>query len=229
MAFNGPLSLMLMGPDEGGVQVPVARWDYKPQDVRAAITEGGKTIQFHLELPLDTPTTEEARLWVRLLQRRGAKVLAHAELQLHEPGLFSSRPETAGDKAGPMVATTSDDSEFDKQGDTPATTSVTSGASGMFDGGWAIARPGQPAGFAQDGPAESGDWRATLELPPSATASSAPAKPKPRVNRPREKTEIRNAASTNIAKRSTWSPERPEGASADDPRTATRPKWSATR
>jgi hypothetical protein len=233
IAFSGPLSLMLMGPVEGGVQVPVARWDYRPQDVRAALSADGdgKTIQFHLELPPDTPTSDGTQLWVRLLQRQGAKLLAHADIKLQEPGLFSSRSEVRSDHAAgspldadtaPMVATAGEDG-----GAMP--TGTASASSEVFDGGWTIARPGQPGGITKDGEAEKNDWRATLEQPPSVAASSAAAKPKPRVSRPRERTAPRNVAKAEPANRSAWSPERSAGAPRDVSRTATRPTWSATR
>jgi len=233
IAFQGPLSLMLMAPAEGGVRVPVARWDYRPQDVRAAVQAAtdGDTIQFNLELPADTPISKDTQIWVRLLQRGGAKLLEHADIKLEEPGLFSSRstdgredaaPAGSGRGAAPMAATA------DEHGATTAQTGQAAIGSEMIDGGWTIARPGRPAGMAKDGEANNSDWRASLEPPPSITVRSPAAKPKPRVSRPREPRSSGNLTKTKTPKSATWMPDR----SADAPtgvRTATRPTWSATR
>jgi hypothetical protein len=239
-AFNGPLSLMLMAPAEGGVPVPVARWDYRPQDVRAAVQVNGdgKTIQFHLELPPDTPTSEETQIWVRLLKRGGAKLLAHADIKLGEPGLFSSRAETGRDDgkpfgairdAAPMAATANEEGAIARQaGGRSLATGETAVNSEMIDGGWTIARPGQPAGIPKDAATDNNDWRTSHEPPPSVTASSAAAKPKPRVSRPRESRGPRNLTKAKTPTPATWSPDR-AGGTPGTVRTATRPTWSATR
>jgi hypothetical protein len=240
-AFNGALSLMLMAPNKEGKTEPVARWDYRPQDVRAALGDdgNGKTIRFHLELPPETPIAEGTELWVRLLQRRGAKLLAHAPIQLHEPSLFSSRSEVgpkndASSHLGPDPESTAAGKDENPDSGRPHVKETISGGvasvnSEISDGGWTIARPGRPAGVAEAGVAESNDWRATLEPPPSVMASGATAKPKPRIRRPPESTQARNGASARTLKRSPWSPERTPGTPGNESRTATRPTWSATR
>jgi hypothetical protein len=221
--FHGALSLMLMAPNGSGNMESVARWDYRPQDVRSAVVaEGhGKTIRFFLELPANTQTTDGAQLWIQLLQRRVPKVLAHANVILREPSLFSSRKEDAparivpaelGTKEAPVVAADSG-----------------SVSSEMFDGGWTIAKPGQPGGIVKADKSEETNWRATLEMPPSVTTASTPSKPKPRISRPRKTSEPRSMAKAKPPLRATWSPERAVGTPSDVHQTATRPTWSATR
>jgi hypothetical protein len=239
-AFNGPLSLMLMAPAEAGVRVPVARWDYRPQDVRTAVQANGdgKTIQFHLELPPDTPISEGTQMWVRLLKRGGAKLLAHADIKLSEPGLFSSRAQVGRDNgmpsgssrdAAPMGATADEEgTTANHAGGRSFATRDSAVNSEMIDGGWTIARPGQPAGIPNDVATDSSDWRMSHEPPPTVTASSATAKPKPRVSRPRESRTPRNLAKAKTPTPATWSPDR-TGGTPDRVRTATRPTWSANR
>jgi hypothetical protein len=209
--------------------------------VRAARGDDGhgKTIRFHLELPPETPTTDGTELWVRLLQGRGAKLLAHAPIQLHEPSLFSSRSEVgpkndASSHLGPnsesLAAGKDQNHDSGRQPDKEAMPGgVASLDAEISDGGWTIARPGRPAGVAEAGMAETNDWRATLEPPPSVMASGATAKPKPRVSRPPQSRQARNGASAKTLKRPPWSPERTPGTPGNVSRTATRPTWSATR
>lgn len=242
-AFDGGLSLMLMAPDDQGGKVNVARWDYRPAEVRAAVDagSGSETIRFHLELPADTAATDASELWVRLLPRGGGKLLAHTEIDLLQPSLFSSKGDvvpsgivaTAGDDAdeAPVVAAVYEESAYEKtdfEESSPTEGSPESGE--MFDGGWTIARPGHPAGLAKNNDDDSSEWRASLEPPPTVTAHSTPARPKPRVSRPRESSKTREMAASKQPKPTGWSPDRLNGSSASSPRTASsRPSWSATR
>jgi hypothetical protein len=240
-AFDGALSLMLMAPDDQGGKVNVARWDYRPAEVRAAVdaSSGSETIRFHLELPADTAATDASELWVRLLPRGGGKLLAHTEIDLLQPSLFSSKAEApsgiltaAGDAdEAPVVAAVYEESADDETAvDQTSPTDVSPVSGEMFDGGWTIARPGHPAGLPKNNDDDSSEWRASLEPPPTVTAHSATAQPKPRVSRPRESAKTRDMASVKSPKPAGWSPDRLNGSSANSPRTASsRPSWSATR
>jgi hypothetical protein len=240
--FDGALSLMLMAPDDQGGKVNVARWDYRPSEVRAAVdpSGGSETIRFHLELPADTAATDARELWVRLLPRRGGKLLAHTEIDLLQPSLFSSKADvvpgdvltTSGyaDDAPVVAAVYEDVSDDEPAIEETSLTDVTPVSGEMFDGGWTIARPGHPAGLPKSDEDDSSEWRASLEPPPMVTADSAAARPKPRVSRPRESTETHDIAASKQPKPIEWSPDRLKGSSASSPRTAaSRPSWSATR
>ncbi len=242
IAFDGALSLMLLAPDDQGGKVNVARWDYRPGDVRAAVdaSGGSETIRFHLELPADTAATDATELWVQLLPRGGGKLLAHTAIDLLQPNLFSSKGnEMPGDvltAAGetdeaPVVAAVYEDASYDEpdiEKSSPMDVSPLNGE--MFDGGWTIARPGRPAGLANSDDDADSEWRASLEPPPTVTAHSAAARPKPRVSRPREATETRDIVARKQPKPAGWSPDRSNASAASSSRTASaRPSWSATR
>lgn len=237
MAFDGALSLMLTAPDDQGGKVNVARWDYRPGEVSAAVdsSSGSETIRFHLELPAETAATDASELWVQLLPRGGGKLLAHTGIDLLQPSLFSSKGNvTPGDvltavgdeDEGPVVAAVYED--VSNVETSPVDVPPVSGD--MYDGGWTIARPGHPAELAKSDEDDGSEWRASLGSPPTATAHSAAARPKPRVSRPREATDTRDMAARKQPKPAGWSPDRLNGSAASSPRTASsRPSWSATR
>ncbi|MCI0331812.1 MAG: hypothetical protein L0228_01135 [Planctomycetes bacterium] len=238
--FAGALSLMLMAPNGDGGKDSVARWDYRPRDVQASADSSGesKTIRFHLELPSDSPAIDASELWVRLISRHGGKLLAHAAIDLQSASLFSSKskmpPQQMDSEEPPIVAAVYDDAgpdhfladepiEESLEGDIPPVETE------IFDGGWTIARPGQPGGLPEENDEAKSSWRASLEPPPTVSANSEAARPKPRVSRPRETTETREAAASPTPKRTAWSPER-RALSAESARMAkARPSWSATR
>jgi hypothetical protein len=236
--FNGALSLMLTASQEDGSKASIARWDYRPQELRSTAQPNieGK-LRFHLELPPETPTLSGAELWVQLLQRRRAKVLAHTKIELSKPSLFSSRTERGARRDLPsvthderVVTVTGEESIPDHRivdaGLQPAASQVNSG---VFDGGWTIARPGQPAGIADDNSQANSIWRASLEPPPSVMVSGVAAKPTPPVSRSQEPIASQSQTPAKTSKPSPWSPNR-NTSSASSERTAfARPSWSATR
>ncbi len=226
--FDGQLSLMLLAPDSDGGQQSLARWDFGPKDAKSAIdaASGDSAMRFDLQLPADTPLTESAELWVRLLPRDGAKLLTHVPIELQRPSEFSSlveppsRPEMPLEP--PQVASV--------QGDTPPSPPPVE--CDLADGGWSIARPGEPAILPQNADDSGGDWRASSEPPPVAVAGSVPSRPKPRAKRPLTRSETPNVAGSDIPTTISWSPDRRAGAPVDVPRTASlpsRPSWSAIR
>jgi hypothetical protein len=233
--FDGALSLMLTTPNEDGSQASLARWDYRPQELRAA---GDGKIQFNLELPPETPAPSATQLWVRLLPRRGEKLLAHAEINLHEPSKFSSNAERrTGASPAPggedAILLTAASTENALHGAAPVDDEsqprTTPAISSIFDGGWTIARPGHPAGLTTHDNDATSAWRASLEPPPSVTANSEAVMPMPRIRQPSESTESGDVAVAKKPEPRSWSPERSANTTAADSQTASRPTWSATR
>jgi hypothetical protein len=237
--FSGALSLMLTAPNDMGGESSVARWDYRPDDVRAAVdtTEGGKTIRLHLELPPDSPAVGATKMWVQLMSRRTGRLLTHSEISFSQPSLFSSKPggvpsEFATEESPVVAAAHEEPADGENPAEESTSDSIATVSAEMFDGGWTIAKPWQPAGLPEAGEESSSEWRASLEPPPQAISTNVASRPKPRVSRPREAViPPLEAAPKKLAKPSPWSPERASGASSrGSSRTvAARPTWSATR
>jgi hypothetical protein len=225
--FAGSLSLMLLAPGGDGGRENLARWDFAPKEVQAALADAaddGK-IRFHLELAPDMPITESTQLWVRLLPQNGDKLLASADIDLHEPGFFSSfrpaPPQFDQSEQHPVVALATTTS--------PSTGSQTPVE--LSDAGWSIARPGEPANSGNDS-SDSGEWRASDEPPPIAVAHSTPAKAQRRAGRPVPHPKKPRTAATPTGRPAGWSPDRPRDLPAANRRMATssaRPSWSANR
>jgi hypothetical protein len=232
--FDGALSLMLTAPNEDGGESSVARWDYRRQEVRAAVdpSDDSDTIRFHLELPSDSPAIEATKLWVRLVSRRSGKLLAYSAINVTQPGLFSSTDDGGpldihNDDAGVITAMLEAAADEDVSASHVSQTSATVPSRDIYDGGWTIAKPGQPAGLPPSEDEANSDWRASLEPPPLAMADSVAARPKPRVSRARESRPQREPSPRKVAKNAGWSPNR--DATARYSRTADRPTWSANR
>lgn len=246
--FEGSASLMLLATDSQGQQHNIGRWDFTAEDVHSAYLENAArpTLRFFVELPADTNVEGSTQLWTRLVPHDGAKLLAHAKIDLATPGVFSSRTESdrarladelvlaANCVEAPPVA--SDDSTS-SDGDTSDDVSEVSTAVNEVD--WAVAQPGKPAKL----PAEiadktgAGGWRVSSEPMPAAMVQSTQAAPpaaQPNADQPLLKLLSGHEESTTIeplaekpAQRPNWAPERDgEKPSA---RTAGRPSWSAKR
>jgi hypothetical protein len=228
-AFSGSISLMLLAPDDAGGKQSLARWDFPPEEVQSALVAGAgdSIIRFYLELEPDTPFTENTQLWVRLLPHGGDKVLSFADIDLHEPGSFSSFHEEAvahERSEAPPVADTIPDQ--------PISNTKPVVQAELIDAGWSTALPGAPAGLETAPNKPDAQWRASTEPMPVAVSHSTPARPKRRLNppAPRRKTPKPAVAATRRPKG--WSPDRLQEAPAATPHTATatsRPRWSATR
>jgi hypothetical protein len=221
-AFDGSVSLMLLTSGDDGRQRSIGRWDFGPNDVRAAIDTSASepTIRFFVELPAGAAVSEATQLWVRLVPRDGAKLLAYANVDLAQPGVFSSRTDKLWPTEEAVLA-----ASYVEESSTPASDVATT----MSEGDWAIAEPGKPANLppeAQDS-SGGGGWRLSTEPMPAVVASSTALSPPPAIEplvRHENPTPVADAA--RPAKRPGWSPER-SGESAR--RVATRPNWSATR
>jgi hypothetical protein len=228
MQFSGRLSLMILAPNEDGGRQSLARWDFAAEEVQSAVDTATEDhiIRFYLELPPDTPAPDSTEIWARLLPQGGNKLLAHAAINLREPGRFSSLSE-------PPVRRT-------RAEDRPAAAAVYEGTPSnppavhaqLNDAGWTIARPGEPAKLELAADDSEDQWRPSSEPMPTMIARRAPARRQPRVSRtaPRSQTSRTAAAKTRLP--TGWSPDRPADAPASTARMAKtpgRPSWSATR
>lgn len=226
--FTGSLSLMLLAPDGNGGQQSLARWDFAPEDLQSAIDAATDEyiIRFHLELPADTPITDSTEIWVRLLPQGGEKLLARAAIGLHEPGKFSSLPQAPPLPKKPEEQPAIAFAEKTRPANTPPL------PSDIDDGGWTIARPGEPANLADASEDSTSEWRASAETMPIARVSRPPARARPRTSRPGRKRQSPSAAIALDRTPAAWSPDRPHDEAAGGPRMATmrdRPRWSASR
>jgi hypothetical protein len=204
--YDGALSLMLVEPNDDTGPMKLARWDYRPEDVQATDMSGGR-IQFHVEVPEDTPLPASSELWVQLLPREGDRIVTHADIDLQQPSSFASQdvesPYEVAANEHPVIAAV-----YNEGSELPPVESE------VLDAGWSIARPNEPAGIA--GAADAEEWRATSEPPPEAIAIPSPSM--------RAETPKRRVAVPKSGK-SPWSPDR----AGQSLRTATRPSWSANR
>jgi hypothetical protein len=219
--FAGRLSLMLLVHGSDGELQNLGRWDFTPNQVRDAIDEraGEPTMRFFIELPAEAPVVGPTKLWVRLLAPDGSRRLAHANVELSRPGVFSSRTEKIWATEEAVVAASYTEPA-------PPTTDF---AATMNDGEWAVAEPGKPANLPAAEQEDSGSgWRASNEPMPGVIATSSPAPPNRALDNPLRPLQRPPVATTTEppARKPDWSPDRSGKPSR---RVATRPSWSSTR
>jgi hypothetical protein len=215
MEFDGSVSLSLVAL-ENGAQRRLARWDFRPEDVRSALirTASGPTMQFRVELPADLKVDGATELWAKLAPMNGDRLFSHAKLSLMGPGIFSSRigKALASDKS--VVAAT-----YLETSTQPIEMAAT-----INESAWSTAKPGKPAVLRPDSDEATGGWKAASgPLPaivesikaPRGLAAQAPKSTEP----PSTK-----ASPVEVARKPPWTPERPGTQSQ-----AARPSWSATR
>jgi hypothetical protein len=213
--FDGSVSLSLVA-SEGGVQRRLARWDFRPEDVRSAVisAESDKKMRFRVELPADTKVDGPTELWAKLAPTNGARSFSHAKLSLMEPGIFSSRTNKVSASENSVVAAT-----YTETSNQPVEMAATANESD-----WSTAKPGQPAVLRPESDAATGGWKAASGplpviaeslKPPRGLAAEAPKPTEP----PAAKT-----PPVEIARKPPWTPERPGARSQ-----TARPSWSATR
>jgi hypothetical protein len=219
--FDGSASVAIVN-SENGVQQRLARWDFGPQDVRAAVgpSAADSTMHFRIELPAGTKIEGKNQLLVRLVPTTGASLLSHARLDLSKPGLFSSRTDKIWQSDSSLVAASYDE---------PAVETETDDAQPMMNEGvWATAAPGKPANLPADADQPPGGWRAASGPIPEVVVNSTPTKAGSdqtrRLEQPAKATT--STAPVEIARKPTWAPERPGTGTSSR---ATRPTWSATR
>jgi hypothetical protein len=234
-SFDGSASVVLVEQSPTGERKPLGRWDFGPEYVRSAIgsTAGEPTIRFHVELPEEAPITEHTQLWVRLVARDGAKLLAQAPVDLTKPGLFSSKAKKAWPTEETVLAA-SYEVPVNSAEESPPAAEV---AATMNEGKWNVAAPGKPANLPQGFDSEGGGWRASNETIPTSIAGVSANSPRESLNtlrdqirRSQQEDTIKKLVDKPIEKapvaRPGWAPERNGQASQ---RVATRPNWSAKR
>jgi hypothetical protein len=215
--FDGTVSMMLVSTS-GDKPRKLARWDFGPDNVRAAVDANADepTMRFHVELPAGTQADGSTELWVRLAPTSGDKLLSHAKVDLSRPGVFSSRANKLWASEESVIA-----ASYVETSTAPAET-----AAPVNEGTWAVALPGKPANLPPDSDAADGGWKATKEPLPEVVVSAKQAAPKriARKSNSESLSKSTHAASTEMARKPAWTPERPGNAAA-----AKRPSWSATR
>jgi hypothetical protein len=212
--FDGNVSLALLASD-GGVQRRVARWDFGPEDVRAAAnsTASEPKMRFRVELPAGTKIDGETELWAKFAPANGARLFSHAKLCLTKPGFFSSRSDKIPTSEQSVIQTSYVDTSTQ-----PADIALTTSEST-----WATAKPGKPAILQPESDSTSG-WKAASELLPQAVVITKPAAMVPMDSGKTTEAKLIQGAPAKSAQKPLWTAERPGTASR-----ATRPNWSAVR
>ena len=217
--FEGSVSMMLVATDAEGQHRSLARWDFSTNDVRSAIDPAANepAMRFHLELPAGTLVDDDStELWVRLAPTNGDKLLSHAQVDLLQPGVFSSRTNKIWPSEESVVAASYVDTSTQ-----PSDIAATGN-----DGKWATAQPGKPANLPVEPERAGGGWRTSSEPLPVVLASATPAAPIHTGPQKSSDASSTSAVTPHVAPKPPWSPDRLTGASHD---TAARPSWSATR
>jgi hypothetical protein len=220
-ALDANVSLVLVAPGSDGQQQALGRWDFGPDDVRAAFDESASEpeMKFHIELPAETPLNESTQLCVRIAPQVGAALFALASVDLTHPGAFTSETDQLS-LADEAVAPAS----FVETATPMPNLSVA-----INEGAWATAQPGKPANLpaASDDAIENSGWRTSSDPLATVVASSTASKPKPIVESLKDRlAAARSAGSKANLKKSGWSPDRPGLASRP---VAARPSWSPSR
>ncbi len=226
--FDGEVSLALL-TSEGGVQHRLARWDFGPNEVAAAVNANATepTMRFAIQLPSDTKVDGPTELWAKLAPSNGARLFSHAKVNLDKPGVFSSRTDKVW--ASEEAAVAASYAEIPAESatvDTPIESSETTEPPATFnESAWSTAQPGQPATLPVEPEGMSGGWRAASGPAPTIANKSEPL--------PRHRQELPKLppaappkpAPTKVTQKPSWAPERP----GTIPSHAARPTWSATR
>ena len=175
--FVGRAEVMVLNPTEEGTPQPVARWNFAADEVQAATSDSddGRTIQFRLELPVETPPLGPVELWVRLLPAEGGKLLASVPLDLQQPGQFSSINTDATSRHGGerVESLIPGHSQIPLASHKPAPLHPRVAKSVDGDG-WTTALPGEPSDA--QCMAES-QWRPSSEPIPAIVQAFVPASP----------------------------------------------------
>ena len=233
--FEGNVSLMILAPDANGKKQSVGRWDFKPKEVQASVDPNANepTMRFHVEVPAGTPFGKATELWVRLVPIEGPKQLAHANVDLTRPGVFSSQTNKIWKSEETVLAASYEEPVESAE---PAIESMAPSGT-LVEGIWATATPNRPANLTQDLASPTQGWRTSSQpIPPPVLANTTASTPTHRFDKLRE--EVKASQSAEQAAEQTaakevpprrpgpWAPER----SGKIPRSvAARPSWSATR
>jgi hypothetical protein len=238
--FEGSVSLMLLTTEQDGREHNLGRWDFAPADVHAAIDPQAAepAMRFFIELPASVPVDRATQLWVRLVSPNKTKLLAHANVDLKQPGAFSSRaPHVWPAEEQVMAATYEEKSPESGVVEAPSAPSLAASvddfANDVTVADWAVARPGKPVNLSAEAQGlTGGGWRVSSEpMPqlaiPSRPATTSVAKSARSKKRVRHEDKVaEEEVEHRPASRPEWAPER----SGDSPvRVSERPSWSATR
>jgi hypothetical protein len=229
--FDGKLSLLLLERSEDNIPQNLARWDFSADDVQSAAepSAGEHAMRFYLELPADTPDSHASEIWVRLLPRDGKKLLAHADIDLRQPGEFASQRVAPSITTTQTAPTKASSQNLDDSSSVPSTADSNAGK-----GEWTTARTGPIADLTIE--TDAGTWRASSEPMPVVQSSFATA----RVSRPVQRAAFFDKISATKPPRTytrpTWSPDRTDAAKANSDSTRSRPSsvsqrpvWTDTR
>jgi len=227
LLFDGELSLMLLTTKGEGRQQQLARWDFPPEEVQAAVdaANGDYNMMFHLQLPSGVELPDSTELWARLLPTDGGKLLAHVELKfVHEPEQTKSE-----EAASPSLASVTEGDYRINEHQAMASSPL---AYDLADAGWATARPDDVPGAQAKGAAGLSDWRPTSEPLPVAKSLPTSLRQVSRTSRATALSEKPRLPETLKRQSVAWSPHRSAEKSQQEPRTATAPsppRWSPTR
>ncbi len=227
--FEGEVSLALLSSQDG-VQYRLARWDFGPNEVAAAVNSsaGKPTMRFTVQLPADTKVDGPTELWAKLAANEGSRQFSHAKVNLGKPGAFSSRTDRVWASEEPAVAASHVETSAEStiQEELSASADALETPVSFNESDWSTAQPGKP-GVLPAEPEDTGrGWRASSEPVPmiAAKEKSSPS-PSYRHELPKQiHAAPSKPAPAKMAQKPSWTPERP-GATSQ----AVRPIWSATR
>lgn len=211
--FDGKLSLLVLDPAAREKEQQLARWDFRPEELRlhTSGTRSGTSFEFPLQLPAEAPTDRPLELWVRLLPKDGKKLLGRTTLDLGQAGRFASAEvePTALPRSKVEMASAELPVEPTRRKQFCET------GSAIQRSGWQTARPGEIAQPQAAGPAPASEWKmATRPVPEVESTPSYRELPAAEGDR------------YEVAAAADWSPERPEDDRIALPQ---EPAWSPTR
>jgi hypothetical protein len=232
-SFEGSASIMVLGIDDSGKQRNQGRWDYTPDDVRATVNNatGTPTMRYFIELPANKQVASATQLWVRLKKQSGQKLLAHANVDITKPGIFSSKIEKAETPFKDVAAATYSEEASAADASTSPSQNLDMPTSSV-ESDWVVAQPGKPANLPPNVSDDSGagGWRpSTQPMPAIADSVESNAKPCPTTHILSPLRQAQRSApptSETPAKRPSWSSDRSTDAAKKD---STKPSWSAIR
>ena len=169
-----------------GRQQNLGRWDFGPSEVRAATNAlpANRRCGSSSNCRPTRQLTNATQLWLRLVPTKGAKLLAHAKIDLTQPGVFSSNSNKIWPTEESVVAASYE--EAIASGESIEPIAPRDGiAATMNEATWAVAAPGKPANL----PAESQDETVAAvgepraEPIPAAIAMNTAMPPVPKVER----------------------------------------------
>ncbi len=218
--LDGTLSLLVLDPAAREEEQQLARWDFDTDELQslAKHSKTGRSFQFPLQLPVDSPTDRPLELWVRLMPADGEKLLGRTTLDLGRAGQFASVEAKPAKPSRPAVKLTS----AEETGKPFQRDVIRKQDFVVEQNGWQTAKPGDVPLDRTAAAKAATEWKlATRPIPDVETTQMV------------ESTRVRNYLSPStgnnrydVASMSDWSPERPDDSEAKTP---LEPAWSPTR